>query len=219
MRETSLGHPLATSEAAQVFQTAFEGPTNRCRRGRPLVAFVMVIAVGPCAVDLCRSARGTIWTCTPKPSAAGGGSPRAVSVGGALTFPAQFQMDRGADAQGINEARDDAHHGSSHLAITNRNDTRDSTEGRSIRMRDEQRGIHSRRNMRERSRTLGRTHHNKPGHSRHSSRTLVRRSNRSPGHRRWTLFHRSPHQQLVRLRDRDPNHPATPELVMVSPRQ
>jgi hypothetical protein len=107
--------------------------------------------------------------------------------------------------------------------ITNRNDTRDSTEGRSMSMRGEQRGnsIHIRRSMRERSRTLARTRRNKQGHSRHSSRTPVRRSNRSPGHRRrrWTLFPRSPHQQLVRLRDRHPNHPATPELVMVSPRQ
>jgi hypothetical protein len=101
------------------------------------------------------------------------------------------------------------------MAITNRTGTRDSTEGRSIRLQGEQRGIHSRRNMRERSRTE-RTRHNKQGHSRH---TPVRRSNRSQGRRRWTLFHRSPHQQLVRPRDRDPNHLATPELVMVSPRQ
>jgi hypothetical protein len=148
-------------------------------------------------------------------------SHRAVSVG---AYSAQFQMDRGADAQGINKAnkaRDDAHHAcrDRHLAITNRNDTRDSTEGRSIRMRGEQRGIHSRRSIRERSRTPGRTRHNKQGHTRHSSRTPVRRSNRSPGHRRWSLFHQSPHRQWVRLRDRDPNHPATPELVMVSPRQ
>jgi hypothetical protein len=98
--------------------------------------------------------------------------------------------------------------------------------------REHSNSIHTRRSMRERSRTLGRTRRNtlgrtrrnKRGHSRHSSRTPVRRSNHSRGHRRrrWTLFHRSPRQQLVRLRDRHPNHPnrpATPELVMVSSRQ
>ena len=99
------------------------------------------------------------------------------------------------------------------LAIT----SPDSTEGRST--RDHRRG---------RSRTLGRSRR-KQGRSRHNSRTLVRysnrtlvrRSNRNPGHKRtrWTLCHRSPRPQLIRLRDRGPNHPATLELVMVSPRQ
>jgi len=107
----------------------------------------------------------------------------------------------------------------SRLAITNRNDTRDSTEGhRSMRM-DADTEDHSRRERSRSCSTLGRTRRNKQGHSRHSSRTPVRHSNRNPGHRRSTLCHRSPRQQLVHLRGRDPNHPATLGLVMVSPRQ
>jgi len=49
----------------------------------------------------------------------------------------------------------------------------------------------------------------------------VRGSNnsRGQGRGRRPLFHRSPYQQLLRLRDRHPNRPATPELVMVSPMQ
>ena len=60
------------------------------------------------------------------------------------------------------------------LAITNRNDTRDSTQGRSMHTRGEPRaGTHIRRSMRERSRRLGRTRRNTQGHSGHS---LVPRS-------------------------------------------
>ena len=107
----------------------------------------------------------------------------------------------------------------SHLAIT----SPDSHSSRDHNRREHSNSIYIRRSMRERSRrcsTLGRIRR-KQGRSRHNSRTLVRHNNRNPGHRRmrWTLCHRSPRQQLVRLRDRGPNHPATLELVMVSPRQ
>jgi hypothetical protein len=116
------------------------------------------------------------------------------------------------------------------LAITSDNDTRDSTEGHSTRMRGGQRAgtgdhnrrehsnsIYIRRSMRERSRsrsTLGRTRRNTQGHSRHSSRNLGHRR------RRWRLCHQSPPLQLVRPRVRDPSHHlATPELVTGPPRQ
>jgi hypothetical protein len=115
------------------------------------------------------------------------------------------------------------------LAITSDNDTRDSTEGHSTRMRGEQRAgtgdhnrrehsnsIYIRRSMRERSRSRS-----TQGHSRHNSRT-VRHSNRNLGHRRrrWRLCHQSPPLQLVRPRVRDPSHHlATPELVTGPPRQ
>jgi hypothetical protein len=80
----------------------------------------------------------------------------------------------------------------SHLAITDRIDTPYNTKSRSM---------------------------HPDGNSR-----PVRGSNNSRGHGRGRrpLFHRSPYQQLLRVRDRHPNHPnrlATPELVMVSPRQ
>jgi hypothetical protein len=80
----------------------------------------------------------------------------------------------------------------SHLAITDRIDTPYNTKGRSM-------------------------HPDRNSHP-------VRGSNNSRGHGRGRrpLFHRSPYQQLLRVRDRHPNHPnrpATPELVMVSPRQ
>jgi len=80
----------------------------------------------------------------------------------------------------------------SHLAITDRIDTPYNTKGRSM-------------------------HPDRNSHP-------VRGSNNSRGHGRGRrpLFHRSPYQQLLRLRDRHANHPnrpATPELVMMSPRQ
>jgi hypothetical protein len=115
------------------------------------------------------------------------------------------------------------------LAIIIDNDNRYSAGGHSMRIRGEQRAgtrdhnrrehsnsIYIRCSTQERSRscTLGRT----PEHSRHSP---VRHNSHNPvrRRRRWTLCHRSPRQQLVRLRDRDPNHPATLELVKVLPRQ
>jgi hypothetical protein len=66
---------------------------------------------------------------------------------------------------------------------------------------------------------------NRRGNSRRKavrhSRKPVRHNIRNQGHthRHWRLYHRSPRQQLVRPRDRDPNHPATLELVMGPPRQ
>src|SRR4051812_32427522 len=77
----------------------------------------------------------------------------------------------------------------SHLAITDRIDTPYNTKGRSM-------------------------HPDRNSHP-------VRGSNNSRGHGggRRPLSHRSPSQQFLRLRDRHANPPATPELVMVSPRQ
>jgi hypothetical protein len=65
------------------------------------------------------------------------------------------------------------------------------------------------------------TPYNTKGRSMHPDRNRRRGSNNSRGHGRGRgpIFHRSPYQQLLRVRDRHANRLATPELVMVSPRQ